>query len=255
MKKLTIFTTLFLFAILTIQAQKIPQLKGYVNDYAGVLSSSEERNISEMLSQLERNTSAQVAVLTVDNLQGYSLESFSMSVVEDWKLGQNNRDNGILILLSMAEKKVRIEVGYGLEGDITDAKSGYIIRNIIIPEFRKGNFGMGLYKGAEAVSSIVSGSSDISSQELAEYNKDKRQSSSGGVSFNVVIFIIIFLLSSLARGRRRGGLFNALLWGSLLGGGRHRGGGGFSGGGGFGGGGFSGGGGGGFGGGGASGGW
>ena len=133
---------------------------------------------------------------------------------------------------------------------MTDVKSGYIIRNIIIPEFRSGNFGTGLYNGISAISGIITDTADISDSELRQYEKQDKGSSRGGISFNFIIFIIIFLVSSLSRGRRRGhgGIFNAILWGSILGGSRRRGGGGFGGGG------FSGGSGG-FGGGGASGGW
>ncbi|MBB6479295.1 TPM domain-containing protein [Spirochaeta isovalerica] len=256
MKKLLFILSTAFLLLLPLGAQNIPELKGYVNDYAGVISSSEEREITSLLSSLEKSTSAQIAVLTVDDLQGYDIESFSIKTADQWKLGQKGQDNGILILLSMAEKKVRIEVGYGLEGSMTDAKSGYIIRNIIIPEFQKGNFGTGLYKGAEAVSSVIGGTMVISDKDIAESQNRSRHTSSGGF-LNVIIFLIIFFLSALTRGRRRrGGLFHALFWGSVLSGGSRRGGfggGGFSGGG-FGGGGFSGGGGG-FGGGGASGGW
>ncbi|MBN2657871.1 MAG: TPM domain-containing protein [Spirochaetales bacterium] len=245
MKKTLLFLAAALMALLPVSGQTIPELKGYVNDYAGVISSSEERDITSMLSSLEKSTSAQIAVLTVKNLQGYDLESFSIKTADQWKLGRKDRDNGILILLAMEEKKVRIEVGYGLEGTMTDAKSGYIIRNIIIPDFQKGNFGKGISKGVEAVSSVIGGTLDISDKDIAESQSRTRSSSSGGF-INVVIFLIIFFLSALTRGRRRrGGLFQALFWGSVLSGGRRSGGfgGGFSGGGG------------GFGGGGASGGW
>jgi len=254
MKRILLFFATSLLVLLPASAQKIPELKGYVNDYAGVISSSEEREINALLSSLEKSGVAQIAVLTVDDLQGHEIESYSIKAADQWKLGQKDRDNGILFLLALDEKKVRIEVGYGLEGTMTDAKSGYIIRNVIIPEFKRGNFGNGLYKGVDAVSSVLGGTMVITDKDIAESERSSRRSSSGGLSLNVIIFIIIFILSSLTRGRRRrGGLFQALFWGSMLSGGSRRGGG-FSGGGGFGGGGFSGGGGG-FGGGGASGGW
>jgi len=256
MKKQIISLVLISLLSISVFAQKIPQLKGYVNDYAGVLSSSEENQISQILSNLEKSTSAQVALLTVDSLQGYSVESFALKTADEWGLGQKDRDNGLLLLLAMDEKKVRIEVGYGLEGDMTDVKSGYIIRNIILPEFKKGNFDQGLYDGISAINGVITNTSEISEKELQAYAKEPEKRGSAGIPINLIIFIIIFFISSISRGRRRGhhGLFNALLWGSILGSGsRRRGGGGF-GGGGFGGGGFSGGGGG-FGGGGASGGW
>lgn len=252
-KKLIGFLIIISFSSF-LSAQKIPELKGYVNDYAGVLSSSEESQISQILSSLENSTSAQVALLTVADLQGYGIDTFSLKTAEAWGLGQKDRDNGILVLLSMDEKKVKIEVGYGLEGDMTDIKSGYIIRNIIIPEFKKGQFGEGLYKGVSAISGIITDTSEISEKDLRAYEDQPVRSRSRGIPLQFIVFIIIFLISSLSRGRRRGrgGFLNALFLGSMMSGGRHRGGGGF---GGFGGGGGFSGGGGGFGGGGASGGW
>jgi len=251
-----IFIILLLIAGTGLSALDVPKLKGYVNDYAGILSSSEEQQISQLFSNMQKTTSAQGALLIIPTLDGETIESFSLKVAEKWKLGQAKEDNGLLILLAMNEKKVRIEVGYGLEGLMTDAKSGYIIRKFIIPEFKKGNFAKGLYQGAAAVSAVIGSTSDIT-EEIASSNSQKK-STSAGIPFNFVFFIIIILLSSLARGgRRRGGFFQALFLGSILGSASRRNssfGGSSFGGGGFGGGGFSGGGGG-FGGGGASGGW
>jgi uncharacterized protein len=246
---------IFLFIVATgLYSLEVPALQGYVNDYAGILSSSEEQQISQIFSNMEKTTKAQGVLLTIPTLEGESIESFSIKVAEAWKLGHAEEDNGLLILLAMNEKKVRIEVGYGLESLLTDAKSGYIIREVIIPEFKKGNFANGLYQGAAVVSSVIGSTTDISSEEISSNTKSR-----SGIPFNFIFFILIFAVSSIARrGRRRGGIFQALFLGSMLSSGsrRHRGFGGGSFGGGFsGGGGGFGGGGGGFGGGGASGGW
>ena len=241
---------------------KVPRLDGPVVDKAGVLSSSDETVIEQLLTDLERTTTAQVAILTVPDLGGENLESYSMAVAQEWKLGQAGKDNGALILLALREKKVRIEVGYGLEGDLTDAKSGYIIREVILPQFRQGNYAQGLYDGASAVSGVILKTADISAEEIAASNRSsqERSTSGGSIPFNLIIFIIIILFSSIGRmgrrGRRRGGILPWLFLGSMMGNNRHdRFGSGVSSG--FGGGGFGGfsGGGGGFGGGGASGGW
>jgi len=256
-RKLSLIITgvLLLFLSLPLTAQNIPAMTGPVTDRAGVLSSSQEAEISRMILQLEAATSAQVAVLTVPDLQGYALEDFSYKTAKAWKLGQADRDNGVLVLMALAEKKVRIEVGYGLEGSLTDAKSGYIIRERILPAFRQGDYGQGLSLAVSSIAGVITAESDITEEQLAAYRKE---SSSGGstIPFNLLFFLIILLFSFLrglgGRGRR-GGLARALFWGSVLGSsGRGRSGG--FGGGGFSGGGFSGGGGS-FGGGGASGGW
>ena len=231
-----------------------------------MLSSGEEREIEEYLAGLENSASVQAAVLTVPSLDGDSVEGYSIRVADEWKLGKADSDKGILILLAMEERAIRIEVGYGLEGELTDAKSGYIIREIMVPYFQKGDYGAGLFAGTKAVGGVVTAEADISSEKISESSGSRNTGrSSGSFNFLFVFFFIFFgVLRGLGRGlgRRRyyrgtgaGSLGRALFWGSVIGSASRRGGsrGGF-GGGGFSGGGFSGGGGG-FGGGGASGGW
>ena len=256
-RKIIVLITIVLISSTTaLTAMDVPDLKGYVNDYAGILSSSEEQQIAQILSSLEQSTTAQGALLVVSTLEGESIESFSIRTAEAWKLGQTEKDNGLLIIMAVEEKKVRMEVGYGLEGLLTDAKSGYIIREIIIPEFKKGNFANGLYQGVAVASGVIGSTIDISEKETTSSSQSQRRSSTG-IPINLLVFIIIFIVSGIARrGRRGSGIFQALFFGSMLSSrrGRHNSFGGGSGfGGGFGGG-FSGGGGG-FGGGGASGGW
>ncbi len=259
MRRFRIFLAgIFLLAMtVSLWALKVPSLDGPVVDNAHVLSSREERELEEILLAFQNQTSAQMAVLTIDSLKGESLEGYSMEVAEEWKLGQADRDNGILLLVALNEKKVRLEVGYGVEGSLTDIKSGFIIREEILPYFRQGDYAEGIKRGVLAATGVVSGASDISAEELARYQRaqssSSSRSSSGGVSLNFLFFILFILFAGLGRrGRGRGGLFRALFWGSLLSNSSHRGG---FGGGGFGGGGGFSGGGGGFGGGGASGGW
>lgn len=234
-------------------ALEVPVMNGPVNDLAGILSSSEKSELFSYLEQVNDQTGVQVAVLTIPSLKGDSLEDFSMRVAEKWTLGQKGKDNGALLLVALSERSVRIDVGYGLEGELTDAKSGLIIRNVIVPYFKNGKYGAGIIAGTKNIVGIATGNAEIVSDSV---KNAKRSSESGGGLAGIVFFIIFMILLSGGIGRRRGGLFWGLLFGSMMSSGR-RGGwddhGGF-GGGGFGGGGFSGGGGG-FGGGGASGGW
>ncbi|MEA1985940.1 MAG: TPM domain-containing protein [Candidatus Marinimicrobia bacterium] len=254
MKKI-ILILLSIFFINSAFALDVPKLKGQVNDYANVLTASEEKQIERFLYENEQKTSSQVVLLTIKSLEGENLEDYSIRVVEKWKVGQKEFDNGVLLLIALAERKIRIEVGYGLESSITDLKSGYIIRNSITPEFKRGNYSAGIARGLTDITGIINKEFDISDEELARYQKSKNTSKAGGLPFGVVIFIFVMIMNLLGRvfgsGRRRGGggFMSMLLLGSMMSGSR---GGGFSSGGGFGG--FSGGGGG-FGGGGASGGW
>lgn len=248
MKNRVIIIILILASVTLANALNVPKLDGFVNDKANILSSSEERKLENYLRQSEQKTSSQIVLLTIPSLEGENLEDYSMKVVETWKLGQKDLDNGVLLLISMQEKKIRFEIGYGLEGIITDLKAGYIIRNIMADEFRKGDTYGGISKGLGTVSELISGEFVISEEELASYNKNKGKKSGGHFPIGLLVFLFMIFSGGMRRGR--GGIFTALLLGNMLGGGRSSGG--FSSGGGFGG--FSGGGGG-FGGGGSSGGW
>jgi uncharacterized protein len=248
---------LFLFVPFSLMALNIPPLEGRVNDRAGIFSSTQTRELEQYLTALESESSVQMAILTIPSLKGEDLEGFSIRVADEWKLGQEGKDNGVLLLLAVEDRKVRLDVGYGLEGSLTDAKSGYIVREIMIPYFSKGDFAGGIMAASSAVAGVVTGGKDISVEALHKSTQGEQQSSRRSVPVNLLVILFILFFNSFGRmGRRgRGGLFQALFLGSLLGSTRRSSGsGGFGGGSSFGGGGF-GGGGGGFGGGGASGGW
>jgi len=253
--KTALFILIAVLFPLSLFALDVPSLEGRVTDKAGIFPSKQLRELENSLATLESRTSIQMAVLTIPSLKGDDLEEFSIRTVDKWKLGQEGKDNGILLLLAVEDRKVRLEVGYGLESLLTDAKSGFIVREIMIPHFSRGNFADGVEAGVSAVAGVVSGDSDISVEEVSRSQQSER-SSGRTIPFNLIVILFIIVFNSFGRmgRRRRGGLFNLLLLNSLLGSSR-RSGGSFGGGGfGGGGGGFSGGGGG-FGGGGASGSW
>ncbi len=250
MKRIILISIILVFAASVLSSLDVPKLKGAVNDHANIINSRDEEKLEALLRDVEAKTSSQVALLTISSLQGENLEDYSMRVVQAWQLGQKEFDNGVLLLVAFNEKKIRIEVGYGLESIITDAKSGFIIRNYIVPGFKKGDFAGGITNGLLAISGLVTQEFEITDEQLTKYDKQQKAGKRKQIPFGLIVFLFMFVFGGLGRGRRRGGLFTALFLGSMLGGGRSRGGSGF--GGGFGG--FSGGGGS-FGGGGASGGW
>jgi uncharacterized protein len=231
-------------------ALEVPPLKGRVNDYADMISPAAEQKLTSMLAELERSDSTQIAILTVPSLEGDSLEEFSLRAAEKWGLGQKKKDNGALLLVSKGDRKMRIEVGYGLEGRLTDIASGSIIDNVIAPDFKAGRIDQGFIQGTQAMIQAVRGEYEAPPPQQRSHG----EGSAAGALFPLIILALL-LFGGLGRafsGRRRGGSgLGMLLLLGMLAGGSHRGG---FGGGGFGGGGF-GGGGGGFGGGGASGGW
>jgi uncharacterized protein len=223
----------------------IPDLKSRVTDEAGLLPGPRKSELESKLLSYEKATGHQFALLTIPSLEGESIEDFSLKVAEKWKLGDKKRDDGLLMIIAQAERKVRIEVGYGLEGAVPDAIAARVIRETIVPAFRAGDFDGGIERAFEMLMKAAAGES------LGPPQKPAREK--GLPRFLPFLVMLIFLIF-LAGGRGGGGMSGFLI-GSMMGsalGGRRSGGRGF--GGGFGGGGF-GGGGGGFGGGGASGGW
>ncbi len=243
----TVLLSLLCLAAPWVFALDVPPLTGRVNDYADVLNSSQEMTLNNLLKGAENKTSSQVVLLTVSSLQGEVLENYSLRVVEEWKIGQKEFDNGLLVLVSMKERKIRVEVGYGLEHIITDAKSSYIIRKLMVPLFKKGNYYGGINQGLIAVSGLITKEFEITPEQLAKFRKEGKRRRGTHLPFGLIVFIIIILLSLFRGGTRRGYRSGGIFWGGGFG----SGGGGFGGGGG---GGFSGGGGS-FGGGGSSGGW
>jgi uncharacterized protein len=130
---------------------EVPRLQGRVTDDANILSPEARDRISGMLKAHETRTTDQVAVLTVPGLDGEDIESFAVRVFKAWKLGQRGKDNGVLVVIASQDRRMRIEVGYGLEGDLTDLKAGRIIRNIITPRFKANDFDGGVTRGVKAV--------------------------------------------------------------------------------------------------------
>ncbi|MGH7274508.1 MAG: TPM domain-containing protein, partial [Nitrospiria bacterium] len=138
-------------------ALEVPPLQGRVNDLAGILSTTDTAHLEQQLSAIEAETTNQIAILIIPSLDGTSIEDFSIRVARTWALGQKGRNNGVLILMAVQEREVRIEVGYGLEGALTDAQSSYIIRNIMIPEFRQQHNANGLSRAVDAIAAASAG--------------------------------------------------------------------------------------------------
>ena len=154
------FVTL-LWTATAVAALEVPFLAGRVNDLAGLLSPQAVQQLETRLKQLEDATGAQVVVLTLPNLAGEPLEDYSMRVVETWELGRKGVDDGVLLLVSRDDRKVRIEVGYGLEPTLTDVRSRRIISNLMVPRFREGDFDGGITAAVETIDATVRGQEDL----------------------------------------------------------------------------------------------
>ncbi len=182
--------TLLLLLLLCgpLAALEVPQLKGRVNDLADMLSSQSEQEIESMLKQLEQTDSTQIVLLTIPSLAGDVLESFSMKVVEKWKIGQKGLDNGALLLIARDERKIRIEVGYGLEGKLTDLICGRIISREIVPRFRRGQMDEGIRAGITAMVAAVRGEYTASSTPSGK----KQNADPYGMIF-LLMFLYVFI--------------------------------------------------------------
>jgi uncharacterized protein len=135
----------------SLHAAEIPYLQGRVTDDAEILSTAANERITALLADHETRTTDQVAVLTVTTLDGESIEDFALRVFEAWQLGRKDKDNGVLVVVAPRDRRMRIEVGYGLEGRLTDLEAGRIIRNIMAPRFKAGDYDGGLEQGVEAI--------------------------------------------------------------------------------------------------------
>ncbi|WP_339669426.1 TPM domain-containing protein [Dasania marina] len=242
MRAWTTLSTFFIaciFSSLSYGDINFPELTGQVVDKAGLLNPADEQNLTALLAGHAKASSNQVVVVTVPDLQGNDIESFGHQLGRHWGIGQKGKDNGVLLIVAKQERKIRIEVGYGLEGQLTDAISSNIIYTVIRPAFKTGDFSGGIQAGAKAIIEALGGKYVMTKKASSGKKTDK---------FWMIIFLLIIgwpmlgmILPSSVTNSRYGSRYGA---GGFGGGG----------GGGFGGGGFSGGGGG-FGGGGASGGW
>ena len=219
-----------------------------MNDLAGLLSAGERAALEAKLEAYERESGQQFVLLTVPSLEGDPLEDFSIRVAERWKVGRKGKDDGLILIVAAQDRKMRIEVGYGLEGDLPDAFAAQVIRNTLTPAFRAQAFAQGINAAFDQLIARASGKPPPEPERREERRPVVRKSS----RFAPILFAVLLLLFLGGGGggrRRRRGISPIFMLGGLGGGSR----GGFGGGGG--GGGFGGGGGGGFGGGGASGSW
>ena len=152
-------------------ALDLPALRGHVNDYAALLSPARAAALEQELSDFERSDSTQIVLLTIPTLGGENLEEFSIKVAESWKIGQKGVDDGVILLVAKAERKVRIEVGRGLEGKLTDLVSGRIIRADIVPRFKTGDFDGGITAGVKALIEVSRGEYQAAPRDLHQSKK------------------------------------------------------------------------------------
>lgn len=176
-------------------ALDVPLLQGRVNDYAGILSQSAVQDLERTLADFERSDSTQIVLLTIPSLEGEVIEEFGIKVGEAWKIGQKGSDNGAILIVAKQERKIRIEVGRGLEGKLTDLVSGRIIRDIIAPRFKAGDFDTGVKEGVAAMIATVRGEFKASPTDV----RHKKKSAPPIITFLVFLAVGCVFLGAINR--------------------------------------------------------
>lgn len=171
-------------------AQNIPQPVGWVNDFAGIIGQEYKDKLNSLISEVEEKTSAEIAVVTVNSIAPYDEKEYARQLFDNWKPGKKGKDNGVLVLLAIKERRWRIETGYGVEGILPDGLCGEIGRNYMVPYFKQGDYSRGLYYGVAEIAHIIAKtySAEISTERPPLSGSHRGLSGPGG------IFLPIFLL-------------------------------------------------------------
>ncbi len=203
MKKI-FFATLLAIVSAAAYGLDVPPLRAHINDYAGILSPGTAQKLESQLVDFEKSDSTQIVVLTIPSLQGEVLEEFSIKAAEAWKVGYKGKDNGVILLIAKDDRKLRIEVGRGLEGKLTDLMSGRIIRYEITPRFKAGDFDGGVDAGVTAIMALVRGEYTASPSDARE-KKDN-----SGLAFTLLIFLFFITLTLGGIAKILGGVSGAV---------------------------------------------
>jgi uncharacterized protein len=213
-KYLTIFIFVFILSFSSFAYVKFPSPKGFVNDFVGILSSQEKQELESISASLRQKTGAELAIAIVKTVEPLDSKLYAVKLFENWGIGEKGKDNGVLLLVALEERRVEIEVGYGLEGVLTDARAGSILDDYAVPNFKQGKMGEGIIQSAKALSQVIA-KEEVTVPVTAKARVEKEDHF---VPLVVVIVIIVILGIIL---RRTGSIIMGFLgafWGSEYGG-------------------------------------
>ncbi|WP_273791580.1 MULTISPECIES: YgcG family protein [unclassified Bartonella] len=180
---------------------KFPHLTGYVNDVAHLLDNATKENLTKKLAALEEKTGDQIVLVTLPTLSGNDIETYSNSLFRTWGLGQKKINNGVLLVIAPNERTARIEVGYGLEGELTDALSSVIINSFMIPNFREGNYQKGIAEAVDAIIKVITESNSDFTFRIKEKAKiveeQRKQAEKEEMVINAIMFLAFFIMFGL----------------------------------------------------------
>ena len=196
--------TIAVLATATAFALTFPQLTGRVVDEAGVIDAATRQAITDKLAAVEAKSGDQIAVVTLKSLQDTSIEDYGYQLGRAWGIGQKEKNNGALLIVAPNERKVRVEVGYGLEGALTDAVTRLIIQNAILPRFRVGDFAGGISRGVDDIIQVVSGDAEEFQRRAAQRpDKAPQGVDAATVIFVIFMLVVVFMMLRNAQGGRR----------------------------------------------------
>ncbi|WP_375668432.1 MULTISPECIES: TPM domain-containing protein [unclassified Bartonella] len=180
---------------------KFPHLTGYVNDVAHLLDNATKEDLTKKLAALEEKTGDQIVLITLPTLSGNDIETYSNFLFRTWGLGQKKINNGVLLVIAPNERTARIEVGYGLEGELTDALSSVIINSFMIPNFREGNYQKGIAEAVDTIIKVITESDSDFTFRIKEKAKiveeQRKQAEKEEMVINAIMFLILFIVVGL----------------------------------------------------------
>ena len=216
---LAIFLTLIVMLLLPsacFARNQVPDYAGRVSDFAGVISPEYNSKISSLISEIDQKTSAEIVVVTLNSISPYSESEYAQMIFDKWKIGKKGKDNGILILLAVKQRRWRIQTGYGLEGAVPDARCFQIGETQMVPYFKKRDFSQGLYYGVAAVADVIAKDAGVSLNSLQGVTLLKKSKVSTSVFVGGCIFMFLFFLTWSMPWPLYISLPFALLFGSLF---------------------------------------
>ncbi len=178
----------------TASAVSYPKLGGYVTDNANMIDQSYEAKITQLAGAIEKESTVEIAVVTVDSLEGESMETYAVKLFEKAGIGKKDKDNGLLIIVAKQERDYRFEVGYGLEGTVTDSMKVNIGDRIIVPNFRNGDYGKGIYESMLVIQELIKGNPEVVSQYSMKQGGGSPEQSVGSSDDFASLFIILIIL-------------------------------------------------------------
>jgi uncharacterized protein len=196
-----------------------PSPQGRVNDFAGVLNANAKAHLLDTIHQVESKTTAEIAVVTVPSLDGMTVEDYANKLFQKWGIGKKNKNNGLLVLVCPPERKVRVEVGYGLEETITDGLAGNVIRAYFIPAFKKGDFSGGIQAGVDQLAKFIDGTEKTSDWDPPDMGAPD-MTMDLGTKIGITAFVSVFIwIGMIVMGYGLGALrLNFILFGLFFGG-------------------------------------